>query len=185
MIEVIVPEVLIAGAILEHVIDSGEDGSGDGANGLFGAASGTDAVELGLDVAALLARRSPAALDQGGLKPRSTLSHAGRAPLTGTLVVLGAQTGPGDEMRRGGKSAHVVADLGRDDACTKLTDPRNGGQQLDGGAKGLDALVHFAIDLGNSGVDGIDLLKVQPQQKAVVLHDPAAQRSLLRRARQH
>ena len=24
-------------------------------------------------------------------------------------------------MRRGGKSAHVVADLGRDDACTKLT----------------------------------------------------------------
>ena len=47
--------------------------------------------------------------------------------------------------------------------------------------KGLDAFVHFPIDLGNidlgdGGVDGVDLLKMQPQQKAMVLHDPAAQR---------
>jgi hypothetical protein len=54
------------------VIDDCEDGSGDGADGLFGTAPGTNAVELGLDVAALVARRSPAALDQGGLRPRST-----------------------------------------------------------------------------------------------------------------
>ena len=78
-------------------------------------------------------------------------------------------------MRRGGKSAHVVADFSRNDACTKFANSRNGGQQLDGGAKGLDALAHLPIDLGNSGVDGVDLLKMQPQQKAVVLHDPAAQ----------
>jgi hypothetical protein len=63
-IEVVRAQVLIAGAVLEHVIDGCEDGSGDGADGLFGTAPGTDAVELGLHVAALLARRSPAALDQ-------------------------------------------------------------------------------------------------------------------------
>ena len=79
-------------------------------------------------------------------------------------------------MRCGGKSAHVVADFSRNNACSKFANSRNGGQQLDGDAKGLDAFVHFAIDLGNSGVDGVDLLKMQPQQKAVVLHDPAAQR---------
>ena len=55
-------------------------------------------------------------------------------------------------MRRGGKSAHVVADLGRNDTCAKFADPRNGGQQVDDGAKGLDALVHFAIDLGAMAV---------------------------------
>ena len=49
----------------------------------------------------------------------------------------------------------------------QTTSRKNGGQQLDGGAKGLNALVHFAIDLGNGDADGIDLLKVQPQQKAV------------------
>ena len=37
-IEVITAEVLIAGSILEHVVDGGEDGSGDGGDGLFGAA---------------------------------------------------------------------------------------------------------------------------------------------------
>lgn len=79
-------------------------------------------------------------------------------------------------MRCGGKSAHIVADFGRNDAGTQFADSRNGGQQLDGDAKGLDAFVHFTIDLGNSGVDGIDLLKMQPQQKAVVLQDPTAQR---------
>ena len=54
-IEVVRAQVLIAGAVLEHVIDGGEDGSGDGADGLFGTAPGTGALELGLDVAALLA----------------------------------------------------------------------------------------------------------------------------------
>ena len=79
-------------------------------------------------------------------------------------------------MRRGGKSAHVVADFGHNDAGTQFADSRDGGQQFDGDAKGLDAFAHLSIDLGNSGVDGIDLLKMQPQQKAMVLHDPAAQR---------
>ena len=58
-IEVVRAQVLIAGAVLEHVVDGGEDRSSDGADGLFGASPGTDAVELGLDVAALFARGSP------------------------------------------------------------------------------------------------------------------------------
>ena len=45
------------------------------------------------------------------------------------------------------------------------------GEQLDGDAKGLDALIHFPINLGDSSVDGVDLLKMQPRRKTVVLHD--------------
>jgi len=41
-------EILVEGSILEHVIDCGEDGGGDGHDRLLGAAPGFDAVELGL-----------------------------------------------------------------------------------------------------------------------------------------
>jgi hypothetical protein len=86
-------EILIAVAVLEHEVDGSEERSGDGADGLILAAPGTNALILSLKIAALLARRCPAALDQGGLEPWSSLAHAGGAPLAGTLIVLGAQPG--------------------------------------------------------------------------------------------
>ena len=92
-IEVVGSEILIAVAVLEHEVDGSEERSGDGADGLILAAPGTNALILSLKIAALLARRCPAALDQGGLEPWSSLAHAGGAPLAGTLIVLGAQPG--------------------------------------------------------------------------------------------
>ena len=79
-------------------------------------------------------------------------------------------------MCRRGKSAHVSADFGGNDSCTEFADSRNGDQQFDGDAKGGNTSFHLAIDLAKSGINGVDLLKVQPQQEAVVRHDPAAQR---------
>jgi hypothetical protein len=86
-------------------------------------------------------------------------------------------------MPLGREAAHVVADLGDDDPGAEVTDPRDRGQDGDRRAKGLDIGVDLPIDLGNRRVDGIDLLQVQLQQKAVVLGHPAAQRlaQLLRR----
>ena len=52
-VEVIGAEVLVEGAVLEHVIGGAQDGGGDRADGLFGASTGAEAVELGLEVAAL------------------------------------------------------------------------------------------------------------------------------------
>src|SRR5215467_5789147 len=50
----------IAGSIAEHMIDGCEHRSGDCADGLFGAAAGAKAVELGVVVAVLLAHgRAP------------------------------------------------------------------------------------------------------------------------------
>src|SRR5215468_6742200 len=72
-IEVIVAEVLVRRAVLEHVVDSGEDGGGDGHDGLLGAAPGFDAVVLGLQVAVFLFYRRPGALHQRGLEPVSPL----------------------------------------------------------------------------------------------------------------
>ena len=115
-------------------------------------------MELGLEVAALFARGGPGTLDQGGLEPERPLAHAGGAPLAGALVILGTQTGPGDQVPLGREAAHVTADLGEDDAGAQIADTGNGVQQLDGGAKGFDIGVDLPIDLADGAVDGVDLL---------------------------
>ena len=61
----------------------------------------------------------------------------------------------------GGEAAHIQADLGHDGAGAQVADTGNRRQQIDGGAKGLDIGVHLPIDLGDGGVEDIDLLKMQ------------------------
>jgi hypothetical protein len=90
MVEMVVTKVVIAGTVLEHVVYGGKDRSGDGADSFFGTTPGSDSMELGLEIATLLAHSCPAALDQGCLEPRGALSHASGTPLPGALIVLGA-----------------------------------------------------------------------------------------------
>jgi hypothetical protein len=52
------------------------------------------------------------------------------------------------------------------------------GQECNRGAKGLDIGVDLLIDLPDRRIKGVDLLEMQPQQKAVVPGDVAAQRCL-------
>jgi hypothetical protein len=42
-VEVVCAEVLVEGAIVEHVVSGSEDGSGDSTDGLLGAAAGSNA----------------------------------------------------------------------------------------------------------------------------------------------
>ncbi len=61
-------------------------------------------------------------------------------------------------MPRGGKPAHVGADLGEDPPGTEGVDPGNGDQQRDGGAKGRDVgvcdLAQSKREVGNDLRDG-------------------------------
>src|SRR5438552_562582 len=68
-------------------------------------------------------------------------------------------------MRCGGKSAHVDAEFGGNHLCAEFTDSRDGCQQFDGSAKGFHARVRLPVNLADDGVEGIDLLKMQPQQE--------------------
>src|SRR5215472_3946001 len=104
------------------------------------------AMELRLQIAAVFAGDRPSALDQGGLEPGRAFARATGSPLAGALVILGTETGPGDQMSSGGETAHVAADLGADDLGAQIADPRNGGQQQDRRAKGLDMDVDLPID---------------------------------------
>jgi hypothetical protein len=93
-IEVTAAEVLVHRPILEHVVDGGKDGGGDGHDRLFGAAPGFYAVELSLQVAVFLFCRCPGALEQSGFEPGSTLAHAIGSTLAGTLVVARTYASP-------------------------------------------------------------------------------------------
>jgi hypothetical protein len=56
---------------------------------------------------------------------------------------------------RGREAAHVGADLGEGDTSAQFVDTGNGGQEFDGGAKGLDIGVDLLIDPIDRRVDGI------------------------------
>ena len=68
-VEVVGPEIVVEGAMLEHMVGSGEDRGGAGPDRLFRAVSGVQALELRLEIAAAFAGGRPGALDQGGLEP--------------------------------------------------------------------------------------------------------------------
>lgn len=87
LVEVIGAEILVAGSVLEHVIDGGEQRGSDRANGFFGSAAGAQAMILRLKVAAFGAGRCPGALDQDRLQPGRPFPHAGGAAFAGTFIV--------------------------------------------------------------------------------------------------
>src|SRR5215475_10691089 len=91
-------EVVIHRAVLEHVVDGGQDRGDDSHDRLLGAAPGFDAMELGLQVAAFLFYRSPGALNRRGLKPIGALTLASGSTFAGALVITRTYASPRDEM---------------------------------------------------------------------------------------
>src|SRR5580692_4909458 len=81
-------KVLVEGSILQHMIGSRQDRSGDSTNRLLVAATRAQAMILRLEIAGLLAGGGPGTLNEGGLEPRRSFAHSGGAALAGTLIVL-------------------------------------------------------------------------------------------------
>jgi hypothetical protein len=111
------------GAVLEHVVGGGEDGSGDGDNGLLWTTPGAEAQVLSGEVTSLFARGRPGALDKGGLEPGRAFFYAVGAAFSGAFVVFGAESGPSDQLGSGGEAAPVDADLRYDHSAERLLRP--------------------------------------------------------------
>jgi hypothetical protein len=90
-VEMVWPEVVVEGPVTQHVVSGGQDGSGDGADGLLGSPSIAQALKLGLQIAGLFLDAGPGALHHGGFQPGRALAHLVGAPLAGTLVVAWAE----------------------------------------------------------------------------------------------
>ena len=175
-VEVVGAEVVVLGAVAQHVVRGGEHRGGHGEDGLLGAAASLDAQELRSQVAGLDAYRGPGGGHQGGLDPGAALAHAGGATLAGALVAARAQPGPGDQMAGTGEARHVHADLRHHDAGRQVSDPGHRRQQAGALPDRRQRFSHGRIQFGQRALQGIDHLQVQPQHRAVVLGDAPAQR---------
>src|ERR1700751_6156434 len=133
-VEVSRVEVAIDFAADQHVISGSEDRGGKSPVRLLDAAAGAQAMELGLQIAQLLAGGGRSALHEGSLKPKGSLAHAGGAAFAGALIVFRAQSGPGDELPGVRERAHVATDLGKDDTSPQFFGPGDRGQKLYGRA---------------------------------------------------
>src|SRR3954462_2984404 len=110
-LEVVCSEVLVREASVEHDGDGGEHGGGHRDDGLLGAAAGSEPEEQRLRIAGLDPHGRPGGLDEQGLEPGGAMAQPRGAALARSLVILGAQAGPGNQMGRGWEAAHVKADL--------------------------------------------------------------------------
>src|SRR5882757_6163520 len=97
-IEVGTAEVVVFGAMLEHVIDRDENRCGDGANGFLRPAPGLESEELSSVVAVFSALGGPGTLHEHGFEPGRPLAQTRGLALAGAFVLPRAQPGPGDEM---------------------------------------------------------------------------------------
>ena len=185
VIEVIGAEILVPSAVPEHVVDRGQHRSGT--QRLLGATAAAQAIELGLEIAALLAGCGPGALDEHGLEPRGAFAQAGGPALARALVIARTKPGPGQQMGRARKAAHITPDLRQNHPRRQGADARNGDQQADHGLNrgltGFDRRVHpgdhrvdLPIDPLGGRRQGIDLPKVKPQQETMVIRHPPPQR---------
>src|ERR1051326_7402502 len=109
--EVIGTEIAVGSAVLQHMVDGGEDRGGNGADGLLWSAPALQAEKLGPVIAALRPLGGPSALDEHRLEPRGAFAQFGRLSLAGALVLAGTQSRPGDEVPGRREPAHVAADL--------------------------------------------------------------------------
>src|SRR6202051_3140611 len=158
-------EVLVKGAIFEHVVRGSEDGSGDSTDGLLGAAAGSNAQVLSVEVSFLGARGRPCALDQSGLQPGRSLLHTRGAAFSSAFVVPGAESGPGNQIAFGGEPAHIGTDLRHDHLGREAADARNGFQHFDGYAKGFDVAVDLLINAANGRIQSIQLIQKKKREK--------------------
>src|ERR1700745_4453027 len=149
-VEVVGAKVAMRCAGLHHVVDGGEERSSHSADRLLRPAPGAQAMELRAVVAVLGAFGGPGTLHEHGLEPRGAFAQARRFAFAGTLVVAGAQPGPGDEVSSRRKAAHVRADLAQDGGRRPKADAGDCAQASDQFAKGrlpVGCLFVHAFDL--------------------------------------
>src|SRR5262245_9715003 len=144
-IEVAAAQLAIRLAVAEHVVGDDEDAVGDRDDCLLVAAPPDEPAVLRREVAVPCANGAAGALDER--RAQRAVGEAGAAAqaLAGTLVIARAEARPGGRMARGGKAAHVTAELGDDRLGGAAGDPRDGVEARDrlglGGGARRDAAI--------------------------------------------
>src|SRR5437899_1626037 len=175
-VEMVGTEILVDGSVLEHVVDGGENGGGDGTDGFLWPAAAAQAQVLSLVIASLFVFGRLGTLDDGGLEPLRAFAKPVRSASPGALVVARTHARPGQQMSRSSEAAHVGANLGDNGVGAELADAGVGAHDVDGGTKGREIGLDLVIHRPERGIEAIDLLQMELQQEAMMTRHPSAQR---------
>ena len=176
LIEIGFAEVSIGQVLGEHVIGGDEDFVGDGERGAQCAATGLEAVELVLEIAALGSGRGDGGADQDGAQMDIALPGPAALVLAGALVIAGADAGPGGQMVDAEEHAHVDADLGDQDGGDHPVDPWDLHEQGMGDTIGFELDGDAFVKGRNILLGGFEAAQLRGQQEAVVLLHPSFER---------
>ncbi len=98
-------------------------------NRLLRSAAALDAGELRAEVGVFLSGGRPSGLDEVGFEPATPPGLCGNR-LAGALVDSRGETYPAEQVAHGGKTAHVIPDLGDDDPCHGVAHAGNRDQEF-------------------------------------------------------
>src|SRR5512144_2537250 len=135
-LEVVAAEVAVGLAGAEHVPVGDEHGVLDRAERASMADPGLETLVLGGQVGVFGADGGERGFFERDPEELAALAGAPGATFAGGLVVAGAASGPGGEVARAGKDAHVGADLSDHDLGGALGDAGHRGGQRDAGLPG-------------------------------------------------
>ena len=145
--EVVCAEVLIEGSVREHMVDGGEHGGRDSADGFLRTAAAAQAQVLGLIVASAFVFGGVGALDESFLSQRPPWRSRfdRRLPALSCCAGKGEPTTPDAQRWR---SNSINANLGDDGFGAELVDAGVAAHNVNGGAKGREIGLDFAVERG-------------------------------------
>ena len=168
-IEVVGAEVLVGGAVLEHVVGGGQDRGGDRADRLLRPAAGAQAVELRLQVAGFLRLAAQAHWTRMVLSQGAPLRRRVERRLPALSSLRGHS--PAQETRWPAVGNRLMSRPISATMTRAASAPTPGivVSSSTAARKGARLLLDLAVDPADRRLQGIDLVEVQPQQEAMVL----------------
>ena len=121
--------VAVGLAVAKHGIEGSQHFVSGGDEGAFVAASGGENSVIAVELAVTGASSAVGAFGEHGAQGLAARAGSARPALAGTLVIAGAQAGPGSQPVGRAEGLEVRTDLGEDGAGRDLIDARDGLQQ--------------------------------------------------------
>jgi hypothetical protein len=176
------PHVVRKAPKSEHVVGDDEDAVGDRDDGLLVATPLDEPAVLGREVAVAFADGAPSTLHEGLAQAPAREAGTTTEAFAGTLVIAGAEAGPGRRVAGGREARHVAPEFGDDRLGGAAGDAGDGVEPRDRRRDGVPAVTAFDEPHPNLGSRRRGLLKEERYIRGDALvphvphlpHDPSA-----------
>src|SRR5262245_17274752 len=176
VVEVVAAEFAVRLAVAQHVVGDDEEAVGDGDDGLLVPAALDQAAVLGGEVGVVFEDGPASAIHEG--LAQDAVGKAGTATqaFAGTLVIAGAEAGPGRRMAGSWETRHVAPEFGDDRLRGAAGDAGDGVEPRDRLGVGGGARRDAAIAGRDRRVEELDVAQELVEHEAVMSSDAPGER---------